>query len=94
MCILLSRQEFLLCPVMELLKSGQDAGRAASTGEGQHTLPKNVFEANKLMELDHGRLFFSLKKKPRIQNTACCPTRIQETIATYLYLSDLVGPMA
>lgn len=48
---------------MELLASGQDAGSAAWMGKGQHALPENVFEANKLMELDHGRLFFPPKEK-------------------------------
>lgn len=52
---------------MELLASGQDAGRAAWTGKGQHALPENVFEANKLMELDHGRLFF-LSPKEKVQD--------------------------
>lgn len=80
---------------MELLASGQDAGSAAWMGKGQHALPENVFEGNKLMELDHGRLFFfPLKKKSRIQNTPCCPTSIKKTIATYLYLSELVSPIA
>lgn len=68
--IFLARISSLL--VMELLASGLE-GQHGWEKANTHS-PQNVFEANKFMELDHGRLFFPLEEKVQDPNGPCCPT--------------------
>lgn len=66
-------------------------GREKANMHSQKMYLRQTSSWNLIME---GSFFFPLKKKSRIQNTPCCPTSIKKTIATYLYLSDLVSPIA